>query len=257
MNINKINTERVVSIVGCMFLLCAGICSLFIGGHPKSIIEYFAPTAVVIPTVHFICCLASFITIFKSNYYYLTFILIIESNLTILTEYETLGIFFFYAALSLIIIKDIWEQKRKVLIIVLKVIHFLSLIGSYPFGILQTIISIASSIFIFVFYLWIITLLRAQFSCYLPKNITDNQNKVLQNAKRGSIISLDDFGLTDRQKKFLIANLHNKSYKEISYEFYVSVSLVKKEFSDIFKIFQVNNLNELRILLRQYQIEEE
>lgn len=254
MNINKINTERVVSIVGCMFLLCAGICSLFIGGHPKSIIEYIAPTKVVIPTVHFICCLFSFFTIFKPNYYYLTFILIVESNLTILTEYETLGIFFFYASLSLIIIKDMWERKRTVLIVVLTIIHFLALIGSYPFGILQTIISVASSIFVFAFCLWILTLLRAQFSCYLPKNITENE--VMQNKKHGAVISLSEYNLTERQKKFLLANLQNKSYKEISSEYYVSISLVKKEFSEIFRVFAVTNLNELRILLRQYQIEE-
>ena len=254
MNINEINTERVVSIVGCMFLLCAGICSMFLGGHPLSIIEKIAPTSIVIPTVHFLCCLVSFITIFKQNYYCLTYILVVESNLTILIEYETLGIFFFYAALSLIVIKDMFEQKKKILIAVLTVIHFLALIGSYPFGVLKTIISIASSVFIFVFYLWIITLLRAQFSCYLPKNITENE--VLQNTKRGAIIHLSDYNLTDRQKKFLLANLKNKNYKQISEDYYVSISLVKREFSDIFKIFAVNNLNELRILLRQFQIEE-
>ena len=253
MKINGLNTERVVSIVGFMFLLCAGICSLFLGGHPASIIEKFAPTTIVIPTVHFICCFITLIIIFRPSYYNMAFVLVIESILTVLTEYENLGIFFFYAALSLITIKDIFEQKRKVLIISLTIVHFLTLIGSYPFGLLRMIINTVSSLFVFVFCFWIMNLLKAQFSCYIPKNITTNQ--VLSKVKPGEVIHLSDYGLSERQQNFVIANLHNKSYKEISEEFYVSISTVKKEFSDVFKVFSVDNLNELRILLRQYQID--
>ena len=254
MKMNRVNTERVVSIVGCMFLLCAGICSLFLGGHPKSLIEYVAPTKIVIPCVHFICCFIALIIVFKPSYYHMASILMIESVLTILTEYENLGIFFFYAALILITVKDIFEQKRTVLVVVLSIIHFLSLLGAYPFGILRTVINIGSSAFFFTFCFWIVQLLKQQFSCYIPKNVTEN--KVLSKYKPGDSVSLSKFDLTDRQKAFILDNLHNNfSYKEISEKHFVSISTVKKEFSDVFKIFSVEKLEELRILLLQYQIE--
>lgn len=254
MRLNRINTERVVSIVGFMFLLCAGICSLFLGGHPKSIIEYIAPTKIVIPTVHFICCFFALLTVFKPSYYHMAGILMIESVLTTLTEYENLGIFFFYAAIMLITIKDIFEQKRNLLIVILTIIHFLSLLGAFPFGILRTLINISASAFFFVFCYWIVDLLKAQFSCFIPKNVTTNE--VLGGLKPGDKLKLSDYNLTDRQQKFVVENLHNSlSYKEISEKHFVSLSTVKKEFSDVFKVFNVEKLEELRILLLQYQIE--
>ena len=46
------------------------------------------------------------------------------------------------------------------------------------------------------------------------------------------------------------------SYKEISEKYYVSISTVKKIFAEVFKIFNVSNIEELRILLLQYQVKE-
>ena len=256
MNNSKVNSERVVSFVGFLFLICAGICSLVLGGQPTSLLEYIVPTALLVPIIHFSCSFIALIMVFKPNYYYMAFILIIESVLTVLTRYETLGIFFFYAAISLIMIKDIFEQKRKPLIIVLTIIHFLSLIGSYPFGIMRAILNIFSSAFFFVFMCWIVELLKAQFSCFIPKNVT--KNEVLADLKPGEKLSLSNYNLTDRQKKFVLENIHNNlSYKQISEKYYVSISTVKKEFSEVYKVFCVDKLEELRILLLQYQVEEE
>lgn len=251
----KINTERVVSIVGFLFLICAGVSSLYLGGHDKSVIEYIAPTDIVIPIVHFICAAITFVIIFKTSYYYMAIVLVIESVLTILTNYVNLGIFFFYAAISLIVIKDIFEKKRKGLIIVLTIIHFLSLIGSCSIsGIVKTLIDVFSSLFFFVFGFWVYSLLKAQFSCFMPKNVTEN--KVLANLKPGQKLYLSDYNLTERQQLFVLDNIHrNLSYKQISEKHYVSISTVKKEFSEIYKIFYVDKLEELRILLLQYQIE--
>ena len=51
--------------------------------------------------------------------------------------------------------------------------------------------------------------------------------------------------------------MRNKlSYKELSEKYFVSISTVKKIFADIFKIFNVSNIEELRLLLLQYQVEE-
>ena len=79
----------------------------------------------------------------------------------------------------------------------------------------------------------------------------------MHNQKPGTAISLSDFKLSERQINFVLANLHrNLSYKEISEEYFVSVSTVKKEFAEVYKVFNVSKLEELRILLLQYQIEE-
>ena len=42
--------------------------------------------------------------------------------------------------------------------------------------------------------------------------------------------------------------------QELSSKYNVSVSTVKRTFTDICKVFKVNNLEELRFLLLQYQI---
>ena len=55
MNKNRISSERVVAVVGLVFLLVAGIISVLMNGDPISIIEKIAPTNIVIPVVHFLC----------------------------------------------------------------------------------------------------------------------------------------------------------------------------------------------------------
>lgn len=45
------------------------------------------------------------------------------------------------------------------------------------------------------------------------------------------------------------------NYKDLSDKYYVSLSTVKKEFTDIYKIFNVTKLEELHILLLQYVVD--
>ena len=44
------------------------------------------------------------------------------------------------------------------------------------------------------------------------------------------------------------------SYKEIADKYMVSISTVKKDMTDIFSIFGVQNKNELTLLLSQYKL---
>ena len=55
MDKNRISSERVVAVVGLVFLLVASIVSILLNGDPNSIIEKIAPTHIVIPVVHIIC----------------------------------------------------------------------------------------------------------------------------------------------------------------------------------------------------------
>ncbi len=255
MNRNRINSERVVAVVGLVFLLIAAITSLYFNGDQDSIIEKIAPTRIVIPAVHFTCILLALILIIRPSYYIMLTMLLIESELTILTDYQELGIFFFYAAVILILCKDLIVNRSKNKITIMFVFHFITLCLTYTHGVKSMLLALGYSCFCFAFYLWIYSILKAKLSCLFPKNVRENNAVIGKPA--GSTISLSDYNLNERQIKFLMDHIHNKlSYKEISEKYFVSLSTVKKIFAEIFKIFDVCNIEELRILLLQYQVTE-
>ena len=255
MSRNRISSERVVAVVGLVFLLVAAFVSLMFNGAPKSIINKIAPTSIVIPVVHFICVGLAIVLLITQKTYLMIAIFLIESELTILTNYEELGIFFFYAALILILCKDLIKDKPRKKIIWMFVVHLLTLILTITNGIRYMLVDISYSIFCFAFYIWIYYTLKAKLSCLFPQNVRDNNT--LKGKPAGSKISLSDYNLNERQRTFLLEHLHNKlSYKDLSEKYFVSLSTVKKIFADTFKIFNVSNIEELRLLLLQYQVEE-
>lgn len=255
MNKNRLSSERVVAVIGFVFLLVAAIVSLSLNGAKNSVIEKIAPTQIVIPTVHFICVALALVFIINKNIYIMISIFIIESELTILTNYEELGIFFFYASLILILCKDLIKDKPRKKIIWLFVLHLITLMLTYTHGIKYMLVDISYSVFCFAFYLWIYYSLKSKLSCLFPQNVRENNTIIGKTA--GSTISLSDYNLNERQRNFVIENVHNKlSYKEISEKYFVSISTVKKIFAEVFKIFNVSNIEELRLLLLQYQIKE-
>ena len=179
----------------------------------------------------------------------------LESELTILTNYEELGIFFFYAALILILCKDLIKEKPRKKIIWMFVVHLITLMLTFTNGITYMLVDISYSVFCFTFYMWIYYTLKAKLSCLFPKNVRENNTIIGKPA--GSVIKLSDYNLNERQRTFLIEHIHNKlSYKELSEKYFVSISTVKKIFAEVFKIFNVSNIEELRILLLQYQVKE-
>ena len=255
MDRNRFNSERVVAVVGLVFLLIAAIASLFFKGAPTSIIHKIADTKIVIPVVHFICVGLTIVHVIKPRPCLLITILLIESELTVLTNYEELGIFFFYAAVIYILCTDILTNKSRKPIGIMFAVHLITLLLNYGHGMKYVFIDIGYSLFCFAFYLWIYSILKAKFSCLIPKNVRENNTIIGKPA--GSKIKLSDYNLTERQRTFLIEHIHNKkSYKELSEQYFVSISTVKKIFADIFKVFDVSNIEELRLLLIQYQVEE-
>lgn len=255
MNRSTVNSERVVAVVGLLFLTIAAVTSLLFNGDPDSIIELIADTSIVIPIVHFVCIALTIVYIIKPNIYLMISIFLIESELTILTDYQELGIFFFYATIILILCKDLIVKKSKKKIAIMFGFHFITLALTYTHGIKFMLVSMGYSMFCFAFYLWIYSILKAKLSCLIPKNVRDNNTIIGKPA--GSTISLSDYNLNERQRTFLMEHIHNKlSYKELSEKYYVSLSTVKKIFAEIFKIFNVSNIEELRILLLQYQVNE-
>lgn len=252
---NQINAERVVSVIGFIFLSVAALLAYFaFDGDRLSIIEKIADSRIVITAVHAICAILIFYTIFKSNINIFIIVLIIESILTMITHYESLGIFFFYGAIWLIFSKDLNLDNKKKTLVFLFILHFLSILGSYPHGIRYMLIDYGISALALSFYLWIYSIFKVKLACYLPKDAITNQ--IIINKKPGEVISLSDYKLSERHITFVLENLHNNlSYKELSDKYNVSISTVKKVFSEVYKVFNVTKLEELRILLLQYQVE--
>ena len=111
--------------------------------------------------------------------------------------------------------KDLAGKKMGNIIPTLIVIHVLSLIGTFTHGLKVTLLSIASSAYSFIFYLWIYKYLKAKLSCFWPKTVT--QNEVLKDVKIGNILKLSDYELNERQITFVLENLYNNlSYKDLS-----------------------------------------
>ena len=251
---DSVTTERVVSATGFVFLLIAASVAFAFDGDKQSFLELIAPTKYLIPYTHVFCAVLAFICIIFPRYFIMVIIFMVESILTIFTHYDMLGIFFFYAAIILLLTKEIFTRKHTPIITVLFVIHFLSLLGTLNRGWKYTAICYGYSLFCMVFYIWIYKILKQRFSCYIPSNITDNS--AIPGIKKGSIIKLSEYGLTETQIQFVLANIHDGlSFKDISEKFFVSISVVKHEFVKVYKIFSVENLFELRMLLLQYQME--
>ncbi len=251
---NSVKAERVVSIAGFVFLVIAALAGFAFDGDQESFLEYLAPTEYIIPYTHVICATLAFVSIIFPSYFIMVAIFMIESILTIFTHYDMLGIFFFYAAIILLLVKEIFTKKHTPIVIVLFVIHYLSLLGTLNRGWKYTLISYGYSTFCMVFYIWIYKILKQKFSCYIPSNIADNS--AMTGIKKGGHLKLSDYDLTETQIQFILSYMHeNLSFKEISNKFFVSVSVVKHEFVKIYKVFAVDNLFELRMLLLQYQLE--
>ena len=247
--------ERVVAITGFLFLLIAFISSFYVQPDENSILKYVTDTQTVVHIVHGVCAFLCFLLIFKPITVGFCFLMFVESILNILTTYEQLGIFFFYSYITLAITKGLFEKHTETKIVVSFIVHFAAIILVFTHGWPVVFISLGTTVFFMVFYIWIYKILKEQFSCFIPKKISDNS--VLATEIKGSVISLAKYGLTGRQISLTLDYIYKQtSYKKLSEEYGLSISLVKKEFSEIFKIFEVTKIEELKMLLLQYQVTE-
>lgn len=253
MKIKGNSIERVVPIAGFLFLLIAAVSSFFMEHDSQSFLEKFVDSQIVVSTVHIFCAIACAVLIIRPSTSGMIVILMTESVLTTLTNYTQLGIFMFYVCIFIISLKDMYSQHRKLIVLILTLIHVMSLALSYTHGIPRLCVNVFSSAFYLVIFTWFYAILREKFSCFLPKNVSENQT--LGNKRQGEEVKLSDYKLSERQSQFILENLYNNlSFKELSEKYYVSLSTVKSEFAVVYRLFGVKKLEELRILLLQYQV---
>jgi len=247
-----ITTERVVAITASVFLTVAFIVGLLLHGDPECIIPY---TNIIIPCIHALCVVLSFICIFYPKFYLQFLIMQIESILTILTNLPFLGIFLFYGSVFIYMCQQYTVKHICHHLTFYLIAHIIAITLTYTHGWERTILSFFSSAFYASFFVWIYMILKTKFSCFTPSKVAYHSN--LSNKKPGDTVKLSDYKLNERQRTFIIENLHNQlSYKALSEKYNVSVSTVKKEFSYIFDVFGVSKQEELHLLLLQYQVSE-
>lgn len=244
------NPGRVVSIVASVLLTVAFVSSLFLNGDPLSIIPH---TEIVIPIIHAISLVLALFCIIKPEFKIQFAIMQLESVLTIVTNYEHLGIFFFWSSVFLLTVLEYPNKKISRLLFISLFFHILSLIGVYPHGIEKTIIAAVSSVFYGSIFFWIYEVLKIRFSCFTPAKVSENST--ISKLPKGAVLNLSDYKLSERQINFVLDNItNNLSLKDLSEKYYVSISTVKKEFREMYQIFGVTKLEELHLLLMQYQI---
>ena len=91
-------------------------------------------------------------------------------------------------------------------------------------------------------------------SVFIPTK--NNLESLINLPERGSKIHLEEFGLSERQINLVKDYLINKTgYKELGQKYFMSTSTVKKDMNDVFKKFDVKNINELYLLLIQFEVE--
>lgn len=250
MNKKKINLERVVSIISFLFLGIALYGGITLDGDPNSILPH---SKIDICVFHAVCVTLSFFCIFKPIRVLKVIILLLESFITILTNYETLGIFFFYFAVILLLCNDFFTKRGILITSILFCFHIITIFLMYPHGWTRTIIAFATSIFSLSFFIWIYSILKTKLSYLIPTIISNNSSTSYK--QPGQELSLSAYKLSERQINFVMDYLYsNLSYSDLSQKYNVSLSTVKKDFSEIFKIFNVSKIEELHILLLQYKV---
>ena len=244
----RINPERVCAIFSSMFLLVAFLASLELNLK----VETFIPSQSFVTVTHAVSLILAIFVIFKQSLFIEVLIMLVESVLTIMTGYMHLGIFLFYGIIILMFVKGKFRRRALWEILPLVIIHLAALFSCFIRSWIFVIMGLASSLFYAAFLYWIYDILKAKLSCFLPSS-TKNNSVIKENP--GEALHLSDYNLSDRQMNFVLDNLHeNCSYKELSEKYFVSLSTVKKDFSELFRIFDVGKLEELHLLLLQYQV---
>lgn len=242
--------SRAFYITAFLFLGIAAFAGFYFNGDKNSIIPY---SHIVIPVTHVICCAFSLICVFKPIYPLNFIICLVESSLTILTDSEILGAFLFYTGIIIFFFEGVLTARKKIALLLFFILHLITILLYYPHGWVQTMILFGSSLFMMSFFLWIYSILKERLSCFLPTNVTKNKTVGLK--QPGTELHLSDYGLTERQINLVMDYIYsNLSYKDLSEKYSLSLSLVKKEFNEVFQIFGVSKIEELYILLLQYQL---
>lgn len=251
--------DRTMSFFAMLVLLTASILSY--NRTPSSYVVFPVPekTVFAINLLSTICCV--YAIIFPKDFRLQRGILFVQGITTSLTNYPILGIFLYGSYITLLFCNGGFKTKAMQKGLVILGIWFaVCLLYGYECyvnfprqWIYLALLQIFLSTFFFSFYLCIYKKLESLLIPLAPqKKITCKNIKL---PEPGSELVLERAGLTLRQSKLVKEYLKNQpSYEDLSHQFYVSKSTVKKDMADVFVKFGVSNINELHLLLVQYVV---
>ncbi len=244
--------ERILYLGGFIILSAAAIISFLVEAEHRTIIP---KPEIVIPIINTICALGALVQfLFAKNHIIPYAIMLLQSVSTILTGYETLGVFLFTAMIILMFCNKDLRTHFYAKFIPLLSILLITLLGLIPFGWFRFVLAFIEAVFFLSFYFCIYKKLETLLISIAPVFNSVQEPKVSL-PEAGGTIMLSELGLNERQQKFIFDNLtSDASYAELSEKYYVSTSTVKKEMADAFRKIGVKNLEELRLLLLQYHI---
>ena len=209
-----------------------------------------------IPIINTSCAFICLLAFIKTDWHWAQYLVaFVQSISTVLTGYEFLGLFLYSVLIILLFLNGAFKTKPLMKVSFLVSIWFVVNLGLIPFGRMDRMILIyVVSFFYGAFFFYVYTRLSYLLSPLLPAS-TVKTDIILPTP--GSELVLKDYGLTERQIKFVTEYIkEGVSYNYLVEKYYVSLSTVKSEMASIFKIFGVKNKEDLRILLLQYRIQD-
>ncbi|MBP5520635.1 MAG: helix-turn-helix transcriptional regulator [Treponema sp.] len=212
--------------------------------------KYVIPILDIASTLFTIC-----IVIFPKKHFSLYPVLFVQAILTSLTGYEQLGIFLFSVLIVLIYLNgSFYCKKQNLLIILLYVFYSVVLLGVIRYGKQRFYIAIGYTYFIAAAFNYLFMVYRQKLTSLLPLIHQELYlSKDIQLPKSGEIMHLSKYKITERQKIILYeAVAKNKTYGEIALKNNLSLSLVKKEMTNIMQYFGCKNIDSLKIVLSQF-----
>lgn len=217
--------------------------------------EYFGKIAFyTIPSIHLLTAIVMLYLCFKDNLFVKFILFQIESNVAVYTGFAAIGMFLFYSSIFILYIFYFSENKNFYHVLGLFIIHLFFIFIDPVADLYTKFINVTSTFFMLVMFIYFYEILYNKFSSFVPKAIVLNSN--INDKNPGDVIKLSDYNLTERQINFVYDYIIDSlSYNQLSEKYCVSLSTVKKEFSDTYKILGVSKLSELKILLLQFKIE--
>lgn len=244
--------------LGCLvFSLISSFCSILFQNETfdVTIVPFHQ---IVIPVTHIISTVVSlFIFLFPRKQMILYIVILFQTILLSLTGLEIIGVFLFSLIIFQIYLNSNLHLKRQKIIIILMYLLFtIVLSGSIVYGKERFFIALGHTYFFASAIYCIILINKQKLKHSMP--LIQQELYIGQNIKLpspGEILYLSDYNLTERQKSILFESItKNKSYGEIAMKYNLSLSLVKKEMTNILQYFGCKNINSLKIVFNQFEI---
>ena len=248
----KVLYERLMILFAAIVQLIGFVISITIEDFSKSFLPYFN---VIVPVVNITCSAICFFLVFFQRFRLLqSLVLFVQGIIMTLNNIIFLGIYLYYFGIVLLFCNGYLKNNKTVKITVCLIPLFLSFIPISYTNIHTFYMTFAFSLFLCFSYFYIYVKTKQNLFELFPFLANKISSKQLPEA--GSKLHLSEYGLTERQIKILIEFINDsENYKTISEHLILSISTVKQEMAAICKYFDVKNIEVLRLLLQQYELE--